>query len=63
MEKEMYIYCLEEIYNVCINNSFTSELLDEIKALQKEIAEFKIKIPLVGGFNACLLYTSDAADD
>ena len=52
MEKEMYISCLEEIYNVCINNGFTSELLDEVKVLQKEIAEFKIKIPLVGGFNA-----------
>lgn len=52
MLKSKYVNCLEEIKQICENNNLNKEFKEDIDRLQVEIKNFKIRIPLVGGFNA-----------
>lgn len=52
MLRSKYISYLEEIKQICKRNNLNVEFKKDIENLQNEIKDFKIRIPLVGGFNA-----------
>lgn len=50
--KDKYIEYLKLIDEICKRNDISNDIKIEVNKLQTEIEKFKIKIPLVGGFNA-----------
>lgn len=50
--KDKYIQYLKLIDEICEKNDISDDIKIEINKLRIEIDDFKIKIPLVGGFNA-----------
>lgn len=50
--KDKYIQYLKLISEICQRNDIPDEIKIEVDKLNTEIENFKLKIPLVGGFNA-----------
>lgn len=50
--KRRYLEYLDEFSCILKKNNCSDEIKEEVEKIKKEIKEFKIKVPLVGGFNA-----------
>lgn len=50
--KNNYVKSLDTLKDICIRYKLDEDLLKDIDCTKAQVEEFKVKIPLVGGFNA-----------